>query len=169
MAEKYPDHPAFQKLNAAFASEILKSDVFRDELTVVVKRDRILDIMKFLRDDGELAFDMLVDLTAVDYLKMDLRPRFQVVYHLRSFKTGRRVRIKVPIPETDCHVESMTALWKSANWFEREAFEMYGIKFDHHPDLRRLLIPETFTDFPLRKDYPLRGKGEREIILPEGS
>jgi len=169
MERKITDNPTLDKLKSSFGSEIVKSAIFRDELTVIVKRDRIMDIMKFLRDDTDLAYDMLVDETAVDYLKMDLRPRFQVVFHLRSFRYNRRIRIKVPIAETDCHIESMCALWRSANWFEREIFEMYGITFDHHPDLRRLLIPDTFTDFPLRKDYPLRGKGERDVILPEGS
>jgi NADH-quinone oxidoreductase subunit C len=163
------ENPTLDRLKTTFASEILKSETFRDKQTVVVKRERILDIMKFLRDDPALVYDMLVDLTAVDYLKMDLRPRFQVVYHLRSFKYNRRVRIKAPVPENDCHIESVCPLWKAANWYEREVYEMYGITFDHHPDLRRLLIPETFTDYPLRKDYPLRGKGERDVILPEGS
>jgi NADH-quinone oxidoreductase subunit C len=153
------ENPTLDRLKTTFASEILKSETFRDKQTVVVKRERILDIMKFLRDDPALVYDMLVD----------LRPRFQVVYHLRSFKYNRRVRIKAPVPENDCHIESVCPLWKAANWYEREVYEMYGITFDHHPDLRRLLIPETFTDYPLRKDYPLRGKGERDVILPEGS
>jgi len=163
------NNPTLDKLKSQFVSEILKTEVFRNELTIIVKRERIVEIMQFLKDDPELLYDYLVDLTAVDYLKMEKSPRFQVVYHLRSMKYGRRVRIKAPVPENDCKIHTLYYLWKTANWAEREAWEMYGIVFENHPDLRHLLIPETFTHYPLRKDYPVRGKGEREIILPEGS
>ncbi|MCB0831873.1 MAG: NADH-quinone oxidoreductase subunit C [Bacteroidetes bacterium] len=156
-----------EKLKSLFETEILKHELFRDALTVIVKRDRILDLMKHLKEVQ--GYDMLVSLTAVDYLKMEKSPRFAVVYHLRAMKTGQRVRIKVPISENDSKIESLTSLWKVANWLEREAWEMYGIEFLNHPDMRRLLTPDTFTNYPLRKDYPLRGKGEREVILPEGT
>jgi len=125
--------------------------------------------MKFLKEDTELVYDFLADVTAVDYLKMEKSPRFQVVYNLRSMKHNRRVRIKVPVPENDCKIESVSGLWKTANWMEREVYEMYGITFENHPDLRKLLMPEAYEYFPLRKDYPLRGKGERDVVLPEGS
>jgi NADH-quinone oxidoreductase subunit C len=171
MAEKSisQDNPTPDKLKDQFGAEILKLETFRNELTVIVRRDRIPDIMRFLKEDPELSYDLLVDITAVDYLKMEKSPRFQVVYHLRSMKFNRRVRVKVPLSENDCKISSLCELWKSANWLERETYEMYGIAFENHPDLRRLLIPETYEYYPLRKDYPLRGKGEREIVLPEGS
>jgi NADH-quinone oxidoreductase subunit C len=169
MADEKENSIVAGKLKAAFGTEILKTESFRNQLTFVVKRERILDIMKFLKEDAEMAYDFLVDLTAVDYLKMEKNPRFEVVYNLRSMKYHRRLRIRVPVSENDCRIESMCGLWKSANWMERETSEMYGIAFENHPDLRKLLMPETFQHFPLRKDFPLRGKGERDVILPEGS
>lgn len=169
MAEKIENNPTAEKLKSKFGSDILKAEVYRNQHAIVVKRERILDIMKFLKDDAELAYDFLADLTAVDYLKMEVSPRFQVVYNLRSMKHNRRVRIKVPVPENDCKIETVSELWKTANWLEREVYEMYGITFENHPDLRKLLMPEAYEYFPLRKDYPLRGKGERDAVLPEGS
>lgn len=153
----------------AFPDAVLKTEIFRDQLVVFIQRDRLLEIMTWLKNDPIMDYDFLVDLTAVDYSKIDKSPRFQVVYNLRSMKQGQRLRVKVPVPENDCRVDSVYPLWKSANWMEREAHEMYGIEFTGHPDLRRLLTPDTFSDYPLRKDYPLRGKGERELLLPEGS
>ncbi len=158
-----------EKISAFCPDSVLKTDVFRNQMTIFIRRKDVLNVMTFLKNDPKLHFDFLSDLTAVDYLAMEKSPRFQVVYNLRSMKHGHRVRIKVPVPENDCRTESVVSLWKSANWLERETYEMYGITFDHHPDLRKLLMPEAFKDFPLRKDYPLRGKGEREALLPEGS
>lgn len=169
MANNVENNPTAEKLKSKFGADILKVEVFHNQQTVIVKRDAILGIMKFLKEETELAYDFLADVTAVDYLKMEKSPRFQVVYNLRSMKHSRRVRIKVPVPENDCRIESMSELWKTANWLEREVFEMYGITFDHHPDLRKLLMPEAYEYYPLRKDYPLRGKGERDVVLPEGS
>lgn len=169
MSDVAANNPTAEKLKSKFGSDILKTENFRNQLALTVKRERILEVMKFLKEDADLSYDFLVDLTAVDYLKMEKSPRFEAVYHLRSMKFNRRVRIKVPVPENDCKIESVCALWHTANWMEREAHEMYGIVFENHPDLRRLLIPETYEHFPLRKDYPLRGKGERDVVLPEGS
>ncbi len=169
-AKTNSDHSVtLDKLKSRFSDAVLKSDTFRNELTVTVRKERIAEILQFLKEDSELSYDYLVDVTAVDCLRMEASPRFAVVYHLRSMKYGRRVRIKAPVSEQDARIESVCALWKSANWLERETHEMYGIVFDRHPDLRRLLTPETFKDYPLRKDYPLQGKGEREALLPEGS
>lgn len=158
-----------EKISAFCPDSVLKTDVFRNQMTIFIRREDVLNVMTFLKNDSELLFDFLADITAVDYLAMEKTPRFQVVYNLRSMKHGHRVRIKVPVPENDCRIESVVLLWKSATWLERETYEMYGIIFNHHPDLRKLLMPEAFKDFPLRKDYPLRGKGEREALLPEGS
>jgi NADH-quinone oxidoreductase subunit C len=163
------NNPTLDKLKSQFGGEILKTEIFQNQLAVIVRRDRILELMKYLKEDADLSYDFLVDITAVDYLNLEKSPRFQVVYHLRSTKYGRRVRIKVPLSENDCKIATMSGLWKTANWLERETCEMYGIVFEDHPDPRKLLLPETYQYYPLRKDYPLRGKGEREIILPEGS
>lgn len=169
MTEKIENNPTVEKLKSKFGADVLKTENFRNQIAVTVKRERILDVMRFLKEDAELSYDYLADMTVVDYLKMEKSPRFEAVYNLRSMKHQRRLRIKSPVPEHDCKIESMSGLWKTADWMEREASEMYGMTFENHPDLRKLLMPETFQHFPLRKDYPLRGKGERDVILPEGS
>lgn len=163
------NNPTLDAVKSKFGESLLKSEVFRNELTLYIKRESIAEIMAFLKNDSDLAYDMLNDVTVVDGLIMEKNPRFQVVYHLRSTKYNRRLRIKAPVPENDCKIATVSHLWKLADWAEREAYEMYGVTFEGHPDLRRLLTPASFTNFPLRKDYPLRGKGERDVILPEGS
>jgi NADH-quinone oxidoreductase subunit C len=149
-------------LRARFGDGIRgEEDIARDEV-VTVARERALDFFRALRDDPELAFDFLLDLTAVDYLGRS--PRFDVVMHLLSSKHRHRLRVKVPIEESDCRMPSLTPLWKSANWLEREVFDMYGIRFDGHPDLRRILMYDTFEGHPLRKDYAFN---RRQPIIPE--
>ena len=128
------------------------------------KKD-FLELMTFLKNDPELAFDYLTDVTGVDYLKQERQPRYDLVYHLYSFKNNQRLRVKLGVPDEELDVPTMSELWKSALWLEREAFEMFGFNFTGHPDLRRLLLPDVFDGFPLRKDYPLRGRGERDVIL----
>ncbi len=125
-----------------------------------VKKSRIVDVCRFLKE--EQAFDMSPYITAVDYLGED--PRFEVVYQLYSTRTNARVRLRVKVPESDCVVPSVTRLWRGADWFERYCFDMYGIRFMDHPDLRRLLMYDEFVGYPLRKDYPLRG---RQPLVPE--
>lgn len=138
---------------------------FRGQLSARISKTQLRDFMKFLKENKELAFDYLTDVTGVDYLKMERDPRFDVVYHLYSFKNNVRLRVKCGVPEEDMEVPSLTPLWGAANWLERETFEMFGFQFVGHPDLRRLLLPDVFDGFPLRKDYPLRGRGERDVIL----
>lgn len=138
---------------------------FRGDLAARVSREQLTAFMKFLKENRDLNFDYLTDVTGVDYLNMEREPRFDVVYQLYSFKNNFRMRVKVGVPEDDLDVASMTPLWKAANWLEREAFEMYGFNFTGHPDLRRLLTPDVFEGHPLRKDYPLQGRGERDVIL----
>ena len=139
---------------------------------MVVSPTAIHDALTRLRDDTELQYAHLADLTAVDYAEMeDVRAayggaRFMVVYHLYSHLNSgvpslRRLRVKTPLPEEDPVVPSVDALWPSAGWAEREVFDMFGIRFEGHPDLRRILMPDDVEDHPLRKDYPLRGRGER--------
>jgi NADH-quinone oxidoreductase subunit C len=140
------------KLKAKFPQSILQSSQFRGDLTIVVKKEAIVGVCQFLKDDGELSFNFLSDLTAVDHLER--RPRFDVVYHLYSIDRNHRVRMKVEVDE-DQSLPSVTSLWGNANWFEREVFDLFGIRFDAHPDLRRILLPDDWEGHPLRKDFPL--------------
>jgi NADH-quinone oxidoreductase subunit C len=130
-----------------------------------VKRERIRDVCRFLKDDPAMAMNLSPYITAVDYLGEE--PRFEVVYNLYSTTQNHRVRLRVKVPEGDAVVPSVTSVWRGADWFERYCFDLYGIRFSDHPDLRRLLMYDEFVGHPLRKDYPLRGRQplvkEREI------
>ena len=142
------------KLTERFPGSIMEIHSYRGDDTAVVKKEDILDICTFLRDDEALLYNFMMDLTAVDYLGKE--PRFEVVYHLYSLKYNRRVRIKARVSESDCSIDSIVPIWISANWFEREAFDFYGITFKGHPELRRILLYEGFQGHPLRKDYPIK-------------
>jgi len=145
-------------LQQRFGSEIAESS-FRDNRRFVVPRARIYSVLEFLKRGG---FDMLVEVTAVDYLEYEgAIDRFGLVYVLLNTATGEREIIKTFLNPPELDVPSVYPLWKSADWLEREVFDMFGIVFTGHPDLRRILMPEQFTAFPLRKDYPLKGRGER--------
>ena len=133
--------------------------------SVIAERDGLLPFMTFLRDDPELTFDYLADVTAVDRLKLDEAIRFAVVYQLYSYKHNRRFSVSIPVPEADPRIQSVVSVWPGANWLEREVYDMYGIVFEGHPDLRRILMPDDFGSYPLRKDYPLHGKGERDNFV----
>ncbi len=139
------------------------------ELTVSVRREKIHDLLRFLHDDPDLNFDHITDVTAVDFPNED--PRFEVVYQLYSIGKNHRVRVKARIPEDDCTVDSATAIWRGANFLEREVFDMMGITFNNHPDLRRILMTEDYDEgYPLRKDFPVEGRGWRDRFpfLEEG-
>jgi NADH-quinone oxidoreductase subunit C len=130
---------------------------------VRVEPQRLLEVMRFLRDDPRCRMEQLSDVTCVDYLNYpDADDRFGVAYSLLSITHNHRLWVKVYVNDPDPKVPSLTGLWKGANWTEREVYDMFGITFTGHPDLRRILTPDGFKDHPLRKDYPLRGKGERE-------
>jgi NADH-quinone oxidoreductase subunit C len=120
-------------------------------LRELVDAARIRDVLRLLRESDGLDFEMLTDLTAVDYLGEELR--FEVVYHLYSVQRNHRVRIKARVPEVPCEIDSVVELYPSANWMEREAFDLYGVRFRGHPDLRRILLYDEFDGYPLRKDY----------------
>jgi NADH-quinone oxidoreductase subunit C len=133
------------------------------QFTLVVERDNLLDTLRELRDHRYTKFEQLLDITAIDWLKKKTH-RFEVVYFLYSLTHADRLRVKVQLSEKDAHVASVCSLWESANWYERECYDMYGIFFDGHPDLRRFYMPEDYIDpetkeplYPLRKDYPLMG------------
>lgn len=134
----------------------------RGEAVVVIEREALIEALRTLRDHPELRFEQLSDLTVVDYLGRG--PRFEVVYQLYSLSLNHRLRVKVPLLADDPVVPSATGLWKAANWVEREAWDMFGIRFAGHPDLRRILMYPEFQGHPLRKDYPLL---QRQPLVPE--
>jgi NADH-quinone oxidoreductase subunit C len=142
------------KLRTRFPNSIIETHSHRGDETLVVRKEDIQEICQFLRDDTELLYNFMMDLTAVDYLGRE--PRFEVVYHLYSLAFNRRIRIKTRVSESDCSVDSIVSLWPSANWFEREVYDLYGITFIGHPELRRILLYEDFQGHPLRKDYPIK-------------
>jgi NADH-quinone oxidoreductase subunit C len=150
---------AIDKVVATFGDQVLGIGEHAGQRFVNVKRDRIVDILRLLRDQE--GFEVLTDLTAVDYLNQGQPERYCVVYQLGSFKDARRTRVKAWVPEADPSIESAHALWKAANWAEREVFDFFGIVFKSHPDLKRIQLPEDYVGHPLRKDYPLTGRGER--------
>ena len=137
-----------------YKDAIIESHNFRGDQTVTVQKNVLIDLFKLLRDDPDLNFKFLMDLTAVDYLNRKDK-RFEVVYHFYSLKHNDRLRVKVPVSEEDCTIDSVSSLWKTANWYEREVWDLYGIKFNDHPDMRRILLYEEFKGHPLRKDYPI--------------
>lgn len=159
-----------EKIKEKFPDEIIDITNFRDQIAVIVKRGKVFEILKYLHDDPLLSFDHLQDLTAVDWLNKK-EPRFEVVYNLFSIRYGNRIRIKAQVPGDDPKITSVVPIWAGANWHERECYDMFGIVFTGHPDLRRILLPEDWEGHPLRKDYPLKGpeldkdwEGFRELI-----
>jgi NADH-quinone oxidoreductase subunit C len=146
------------RLRERFGDRVVETHDYRGDHTAVLTRDALVPALQFCRDDPALRFDLLVDITAVDYLKFPGRedgPRFEVVYHLYSIPHNHRVRLKVRVEEDDAAVPTATGLWPIADWLEREVWDMFGIRFEGHPDLRRLLLYEEFVGHPLRKDYPI--------------
>jgi NADH-quinone oxidoreductase subunit C len=130
--------------------------VFRDETTIVVAPEKIPDVCRYLRDTTGLVYNFLSDISAVDYYPDYDRPeRFGVSYHLLSMLYNRRLRVKTFVPEEAPEVPTVTTIWPGANWLEREIFDMMGINFAGHPDMRRLLMPEDWDGHPHRRDYPL--------------
>ena len=148
-------HPVAARLAAWDSAAISGTEVFRGELTVTVPREQLLRVTGFLRNDPELAFDFLSDLTATDHLPLE--PRFAVVYHLLSIRHRQTLRLRTWSPGTNPSVPSVTTIWPTANWHEREVFDLFGIRFEGHPDLTRLLLPLDWEGHPLRKDYPTGG------------
>lgn len=156
----------FDKLKTAFPDHVVESKEALGEFTIVVKPQRIVEIAAFLRDDPETAFNQLSDVTAVDYFdRRDLLDpalgRYEVVYHLNSLSHHRRLRIKARLPESNPEIDSVYTVFRLAGFGEREVYDLMGIKFRGHPDLRRIFMPEDYDGHPLRKDYPVEGKGWR--------
>lgn len=147
-------HELKQQVEEALGSLLASSQIAYDELTVTVARDSIVDVLRTLRDNSSLQFEQLVDITGVDY--PERAERFDVVYHLLSHRQNRRLRVKLMTDE-ETTVPSVIELFPCANWFEREVYDMYGVLFSGHPDLRRILTDYGFEGYPLRKDFPLTG------------
>jgi len=152
-----------QKVRERFPSALVDSRVFRDEVTLVVQKDTLVEIMRYLHD--ELAFDLLTDLCGLDHFPN--HPRFEMVYHLYSVKRNDRVRVRASLGEGET-ISSVEFIWKSANWYERETFDMLGIVFENHSDLKRILLWEEFDGHPLRKDFPTEGRDFEKPVLPDG-
>jgi NADH-quinone oxidoreductase subunit C len=131
------------------------------QLSLLVDKNMIVPVCKLLREHPATQFDYLADLCGADYLGKKAK-RFQVVYNLYSISLNHRIRVKTDLDEADCSVDSVTEIWQTANWHERELFDLFGIEILGHPDLRRILMPDEWEGHPLRKDYPLQGKGQRE-------
>jgi NADH-quinone oxidoreductase subunit C len=151
----HTDAPVTEKLKARFVDAVQEIIEAHGELTVVASRAQIAEICRFLKDDPDLRFDMLMDIAGVDYLGRE--PRFEVVYHLYSIPHNNRLRLKVRVSEDDLVVPTVSSVWSTANWHEREAFDMLGIAFADHPDLRRIYMPDDYPGHPLRKDFPILG------------
>ena len=157
-------------LRQKFGAELSESS-FRDNRRIDVPAAKLFDLLSSLKSDH--GFDMLVDLTAVDYLEYEgATDRFGVLYMLLNVTTGERLIVRTAVNLPDPKLPTVYSLWRGCDWMEREVFDMFGVVFEGHPDLRRILMPEEFTAFPLRKDYPLKGRGERHnfpVITRAGS
>lgn len=141
------------------AGQVLAVTSFAGQVSVLVRKEAIRDTCLYLRDEPSLRLDHLADLTAVDYSKYpgDAGPRFEVVYNLISTQHLHRIRLKARVSEEDPRIDSVSSIWQTANWHERETYDLMGIRFNDHPDLRRILLTEDWEGHPLRKEYPLKG------------
>jgi NADH-quinone oxidoreductase subunit C len=153
---------ALDALKEAFPDCVLESLCYAGEVTAVVPPGRVLDIVRFLHDDPRTAFDLLADQTAADYPKRE--KRFDIVYHLYSVPKNHRLRLKARVGEGET-VPSITSVYNAAEWHEREVFDLFGVTFTGHPDLRRILLPDEWQGHPLRKEYPLEGFPEQHMRL----
>ena len=144
-----------ERLKEQCAGSVSEANEFRGELTIVIPKERIIEVCKFLKEDSGLRFDLLADLCGIDMNTPT--KRFGVIYNLYSYRNKHRIRLKTFAEEEHPKVPTVTVVWGTANWHEREAFDMYGILFEGHPDLRRIYMPDEFEYFPLRKDFPLMG------------
>ena len=154
------DHAEYRVVHEQFAAEIIASRLFRGEKTIVVKKDRIVEIARLLRDHPDTNYNYLSDITAVDHLDHleDGEMRFEVLYNLYSMATFNRLRLKARVDEDDPSIDTVEGVWASAGWNEREVYDLFGITFNGHSDLRRILMPDDWIGNPLRKDYPIGGE-----------
>lgn len=154
-------NPIAQRVCSLFPEAVVREAL--GEVSISVRREEIGALCRFLHADPLLDFDHITDVTAVDF--PNETPRFEVVYHFYSIEKRHRIRVKARVPEADCHIDSICNIWLGANFLEREVYDMMGITFNHHPDLRRILMTEEYDEgFPLRKDFPVEGKGWRDTF-----
>ena len=153
LSEQFQQYPAARDLEARIAGAILEASDRLGELTLYIDPARIAEACRFLK--AEMRFERLSSVTCVDWLPAE--PRFEVVYHLHSLERNERLRLKCRLPGENPEIDSVTEVWRGANWYEREVFDMFGVGFRGHPNLKRILMPEDWTGNPLRKDYPVHG------------
>jgi len=153
--EQLKNHPAVSRIQDWNPEAIQGVKFDRDEMTIVVDRSAIREACALLREDPACPFNFLSDITCVDWYPAE--PRFEVVYHLLSIPKKERVRLKVRLNSSSPSVDSLTSIWPGANYFEREVFDLFGVRFAGHPYLRRIMMPEDWDGHPLRKDYPVEG------------
>ncbi len=165
MEETIPQR-ALARLREELGEQTVGGRDDRGALVVTVPRERIVDALRLLRDDPALGFRVLVDLTAVDYLTTGRRPRFDIVYQLLARDRAARLLVTVPIEEDAEELPSVTPVFPAADWMEREVFDLFGIRFSGHPDLRRIELPDDYDGHPLRRDFPVRG-GHRQVRRPD--
>ncbi len=153
VSEEILNDPVVRELNDRNGGAIIDGTLALGEVTLFIEPARIVDVCRHLKDEQK--FVRLSSVTAVDWFPAE--PRFEVVYHLQSIERNLRLRLKCRVSGTDAEIDSVTSVWRSANWYERETFDMFGIRFRNHPDLKRILMPDDWDGYPLRKDYPVHG------------
>lgn len=156
-------NPIAERIQREFPKAFREAKEWRGDLAVTVARESLHQVARYLHDDPDMSFDYIVHVSSVDWPQDE--ERFEVVYELYSLRKRHRIRLKTRVPESDCHVDSLTDVWKGCDFMEREVYDMMGIRFRNHPDLRRILMPDEYEEgYPLRKDFPLRGKGWRDTF-----
>jgi NADH-quinone oxidoreductase subunit C len=156
-------HPLAERVQQKFPESFVAAVEWRGDVAVTVRREGLRQIARFLHDDPAMDFDYMVHVSSVDWPEDE--ERFEVVYEVYSIRRRHRIRLKTRVPESDCIVDSLSDIWLGANFMEREVYDMMGIRFRNHPDLRRILMPDEYEEgWPLRKDFPLRGKGWRDTF-----
>jgi NADH-quinone oxidoreductase subunit C len=153
--EELKSHPALGRLVGWNASVVQEAKFDREELTIWVAKESIREVAAILRDSSDCPFNYLADLTCVDWYPSE--PRFEVVYHLLSISKRERVRLKVRLDGSSPAIESVTSVWPAADFYEREVFDLFGVRFTGHPNLKRILMPDDWEGHPMRKDYPVEG------------
>jgi NADH-quinone oxidoreductase subunit C len=149
------DNPAAKALRAWDARTVTEVSQFRDEITIVVPREHLVRAAQYLQAEPGLQFTFLSDISAVD--RFPIEPRFELNYHLLSIPVRQTIRLRIWVPGNDASVPTVIPVWPTANWHEREIFDLFGIRFEGHPDLHRILMPDDWEGHPLRKDYPVEG------------
>jgi NADH-quinone oxidoreductase subunit C len=156
-------HQLAERIQQDYPNGFVNAVEWRGDVAVTVKREFLREIALFLNQDPEMDFRYIVHVSSVDW--PDDEERFEVVYEFYSIRKRHRIRLKTRVPESDCIVDSLSDIWQGANFMEREVYDMMGIRFRNHPDLRRILMPDEYTEgYPLRKDFPLQGKGWRDTF-----